>query len=334
MKISVVIPTYNRANFLKECLESILRQKLLPYEVIVVDNATHREAEQVIDVLRLDFNNSNVNISYIRNKENSGAIARNIGALAANGDFVAFLDDDVVLDSNYYYKIEKVFLEFPSALGVHGHDSKGFNSAIKKLENSLVARLIYFWEKAFKVSSYFEDRRSRVLPSLCVTNPHPDSFHSTLQSEWVSTCAGVFSKKVFDKYEFDSRFKKYSWNEYVDFSYSIFCENPKSLFVTPYATYVNVYTETGRLQPKELIYMAEVYDLYIFFRRFDMNTSNILKYLWSKFGRMIYNLIKMLIRHPTKPIFLLYQIHAPLYVLMNISKIKKGDLEFFNKTLS
>jgi len=334
MKISIVIPTFNRAMFLKKCLESILKQKLLPYEVIVVDNAPHREAEAVVDNLRLDFNSSFIKITYIRNKENSGAIARNIGASKATGDLVAFLDDDVILDSNYYFEIIKVFLEFPDALGVHGHDKESFNFAVTKLENSLIARLINSWEKIFIVSSYFEDRKSRVLPSLCVTNPHPRSFDRNIQSEWVSTCAGVFSKKVFDNHAFDSKFKKYSWNEYVDFSYAIFCENPNSLFVTPHATYINVYTEMGRLQPKELIYMAEVYDLYIFIKRFDMSISNILIYSWSKFGRMIYNLVRMLIRHPSDPLFLFYQLHAPFYVMMHISKIKKGNLEFFNKTLS
>jgi len=334
MNISVVIPTYNRVDYLNECLKSILRQKLLPYEVIVVDNATHSGAEEVINNLRLDFKKNSVNLSYLRNQENSGSIARNIGASEACGDLVAFLDDDVVLDSNYYYEIQKVFLQFPDALGVHGHDSLAFSNAIEILEKSLIARLIYFWEKIFTVSCYFEVNKSRVLPSLCVTNPHPSSFDSILQSEWVSTCAGVFSKKVFDKYGFDTRLKKYSWNEYVDFSYSIFCDNPESLFVTPSATYVNVYTESGRLQPKELIYMSEVYDLYIFIKRFDMNFSNILAYVWSKFGRVIYNLIRMIIRHPNKPIFLLYQLHAPFYVLINISKIKQGKLDFFNKTLS
>ena len=145
------------------------------------------------------------------------------------------------------------------------------------MENSFFHRLVYQFEKFFMISSFFESERSRVLPSLCVTSPYP-GFDSIVQSEWISTCAGVFSKEVFNEFKFDSQFKKYSWNEYVDFSYSIFCENPKSLFVTPHANYINVYTETGRLQPKELIYMAEVYDLYIFMRRFEMSIFNIFAY--------------------------------------------------------
>ena len=334
MKISVVVPTYNRANFLNDCLKSILKQKLLPLEVIVVDNAIHRDAENVVNGLKSSFNKNKVSIYYFRNKENSGAIARNIGASKAVGDLVAFLDDDVILDKNYYYEIHKIFLNFPNALGVHGHDKIGFSSAVKIYNESLVSKLIYFWERLFAISSYFEDNKSRVLPSLCVTNPHPKNFNSAIQSEWVSTCAGVFSKKVFERFQFDSQFKKYSWNEYVDFSYSIYCENKNSLFVIPSATYIDVVTNVGRLEPKELIYMAEVYDLYIFFKRIDLTLINIILYSWSKFGRMIYNLLRILVRHPTKPVFLFYQLHAPLYVLMNIKKIKNGNLDFFNKTLT
>ena len=59
---------------------------------------------------------------------------------------------------------------------------------------------------------------------------------------------------------------KYSWNEYVDFSYSIFNEYKKSLFVIPQAKYIDVATRDGRMPLRELIYMSEVYDMYIFLK--------------------------------------------------------------------
>ena len=131
------------------------------------------------------------------------------------------------------------------------------------------------------VSSFFEKEKSRVLPSLCVTNPNP-GFDLTVQSEWISTCAGVFSKEVFKKFKFDSQFKKYSWNEYLDFSYSIYLENKKSLFVTSKATYIDVQISQGRLPPKELIYMSEVYDLYIFDLRWNRNKNPVNGIRWGK----------------------------------------------------
>jgi glucosyl-dolichyl phosphate glucuronosyltransferase len=332
MNISIVIPTYNREKHLLNCLNSILDQKKLPFEILVVDNAKHDKAKEVVNIVEKKFDKQNIDIFFLKNNENSGAIARNIGAFKAKGDLIAFLDDDVILDKNYYHEIEKVFLNNDRALGVQGYDT-GTYLFEQKMRNSFFNQCVYKFEKIFMISSLFEDGRSRVLPSLCVTNPYPD-FESIIQSEWISTCAGVFSREVLNNYNFDNQFKKYSWNEYVDFSYAIFLENPHSLFVTPHAKYHDVQTEQGRLQPKDLIYMSEVYDMYIFIKRFDMTFKNILLYVWSKFGRVIYNIIRIIVRQPKKIIMIFHCLYAPLYVLFNLNKIRKGNLDFFNDTLS
>ena len=332
MKISVVIPTYNREEHLKNCLSSLLNQKKVLYEIFVIDNSSNHNAQKIIDSIKNEFDKKKISLCYLKNNENSGATARNLGASHAQGDLIAFLDDDVILDVNYYHEIEKVFFKFPNALGVQGYDKccyRGFQKTI----DSFFQKLIYQYEKIFMVSSFFEKDKSRVLPSLCVTKPNPN-FNLIIQSQWISTCAGVFSKEVFKKFKFDSQFKKYSWNEYVDFSYSIYLENKKSLYVTPEATYIDVQTGQGRLQPKELIYMSEVYDMYIFLKRFEMTYKNILMYAWSKFGRVIYNIIRILMRHPKNIKLIPHCLYAPIYVLLNFSKIKKGNLDFFNKTLT
>ena len=80
--------------------------------------------------------------------------------------------------------------------------------------------------------------------------------------------------------------------------------------------------------------MSEVYDAYIFFKLFKMSFKNVFIYVWSKIGRVLYNITRILVRKP-KEILLIFQcVYAPLFVLFNIKKIKKGNLNFFNKTLS
>ena len=333
MKISVVIPTYNREEHLNNCLVSLLSQTKKPFEILVINNSDNSNAEKIINNLENQFKKQNVFLYCFKNLINSGAVARNLGASKAKGDLVAFLDDDVLLDTNYYEEIEKVFLEYPDALGVHGYD-KLVNKAYKEMKNSFLYSLLEKFVKFFMISSYYEEGKSRLLPSLCITNPIPTSFNSIVQSEWVSTCAGVFSKKVFTKFNFDNQFMKYSWNEYLDFSYSIYKENKKSLFVTPKAKYIDVATHDGRMPLKELIYMSEVYDMYIFLKRFEMTYKNILIYAWSMFGRVIYNILRILIRYPKKIKLILDCLYVPIYVMLNFSKIKKGNLDFFNKTLS
>ena len=80
--------------------------------------------------------------------------------------------------------------------------------------------------------------------------------------------------------------------------------------------------------------MSEVYDMYIFLKRFDMTFKNIFIYVWSKLGRMLYNLVRIFVRYPKQLKLVLHYLYAPVHVLINFSKIKKGKLDFFNKTLT
>jgi len=196
LEISVIIPTYNREEHLKNCLSSLLIQTKKPLEILIIDNSDNLYSKKVVNLFEEQFKLKNILIYNFKNSINSGALARNLGALKAKGDLIAFLDDDVLLDSNYYEEIEKVFLKYPDALGVHGYN-KLINEAYQKMKNSFLESLLDKFMKFFMISSYYEEGKSRVLPSLCVTSPIPTSFKSIVQSQWFSSCAGVFSKKVF-----------------------------------------------------------------------------------------------------------------------------------------
>ena len=135
MQISVVIPTYNREEHLSNCLLSLLAQTKKPFEILVIENSDNLYAEKIINNLESQFKKHNVFLYYFKNSINSGAIARNLGVSKAKGDLIAFLDDDVLLDPNYYEEIGKVFLEYPDALGVHGYN-KLMNKAYKEMKNS------------------------------------------------------------------------------------------------------------------------------------------------------------------------------------------------------
>lgn len=96
--VSVVIPTYNRARFIRDAISSALAQSYRNIEVIVVDDASTDETPSIID----EFGHS---IRYIRQEKNSGVgAARNAGIRAARGTLVAFLDSD---DRWHPQKIEK-----------------------------------------------------------------------------------------------------------------------------------------------------------------------------------------------------------------------------------
>lgn len=85
--ISVVIPTFNRAPFLKVALQSILQQTLPPHEVIVVDDGSTDETKVLCHT---EF----PTVHYIYQENRGVAAARNLGIRQAKGEWVAFLDSD------------------------------------------------------------------------------------------------------------------------------------------------------------------------------------------------------------------------------------------------
>jgi glycosyltransferase involved in cell wall biosynthesis len=86
---SVIIPTYNRPESLKEAIQSVLRQEYTYFEIIVINDGGV-DVQGVINGL-----NAGKKIRYINHEKNRGlAAARNIGIRIANGKYIAYLDDD------------------------------------------------------------------------------------------------------------------------------------------------------------------------------------------------------------------------------------------------
>lgn len=93
--ISVVIPTYNSAQYIIEAIESVLNQTYKDYEIIVVDDGS---TDNTKDILRSYIEKKKIHYFY---QENSGvSSARNTGSRMAKGDFIAFLDSDDILDKD------------------------------------------------------------------------------------------------------------------------------------------------------------------------------------------------------------------------------------------
>ena len=97
--VSVIIPTHNRADYLKAAIASVMDQKYKDYEVIVIDDHSTDNTYDVVNGFE------DQRIHYISNKGRNGpSIARNVGIAAARGKYVAFLDDD---DWWFPLKLEK-----------------------------------------------------------------------------------------------------------------------------------------------------------------------------------------------------------------------------------
>ena len=91
VKVSVIVPTYNRASVIKRALQSIYNQTYNDYEIIVVDDGSTDNTIEILEDERL----RNPRLRYIRHKKNMGvSIARNTGIINSAGKYIAFLDSD------------------------------------------------------------------------------------------------------------------------------------------------------------------------------------------------------------------------------------------------
>lgn len=87
--VSVIIPTYNRANLIQQSVKSVLNQTYNNFEIIIIDDGSSDNTEEVINKL-----NDN-RIRYIKHAVNKGAsAARNTGIREAKGKYIAFQDSD------------------------------------------------------------------------------------------------------------------------------------------------------------------------------------------------------------------------------------------------
>ncbi|MBT1074658.1 glycosyltransferase family 2 protein [Geobacter grbiciae] len=87
IEVSVIIPTYNRANLIEQTITSIINQTLLPKEIIVVDDGSTDNTEEVVRQL-------GTRVRYLRIDNSGQCRARNVGVSAATSTWVAFCDSD------------------------------------------------------------------------------------------------------------------------------------------------------------------------------------------------------------------------------------------------
>jgi succinoglycan biosynthesis protein ExoM len=117
--ITVCVCTYNRRNHLIKLMNGLQDQKshgLFRYSMVVVDNDCTGSARQTVEDFR---RHSSISISYLIEPEQNIALARNKAVANAEGDFIAFIDDDEVPDGSWLINLLHAYDEF-GADGVLG----------------------------------------------------------------------------------------------------------------------------------------------------------------------------------------------------------------------
>lgn len=91
MKFSILIPVYNVEEYLVECIESVLKQEVNDYEIILIDDGSTDKSRQICD----EYKEKYPTVFTVVHKENEGLLmARRDAIKLAKGDYILFLDSD------------------------------------------------------------------------------------------------------------------------------------------------------------------------------------------------------------------------------------------------
>lgn len=118
MKFSVIVPVYNVQAYLSQYVENILEQDYENFELILIDDGSPDNCPTLCD----DYAEKDCRVSVIH-KENGGlSDARNAGILAADGDYLCFVDsDDFLCDCSMLSKLAEIVRETKADAVQYGH---------------------------------------------------------------------------------------------------------------------------------------------------------------------------------------------------------------------
>lgn len=259
MKFSLIVCTYLRPNPLVALLESVNNQSLCPDEILIIDGSTNTETQEILQ------NNSFQNLNYfLVPKEHRGLTKqRNFGIskVSQNTEIVCFLDDDTVLEKDYFEELLNTYKVYPEALGVGGYicnetkwDYIGDNYQPVKNE-------FYFdgWKR--KEGTRFVLRKKLGLDSDCLPGFSPSFSHARsvaflppsdkiYEAELLMGGVSSFKKQVLDKFQFSTYFEGYGLYEDADFCLRV--AKTGKLFLNTKAKLNHYHEASGR--PNQYLY--------------------------------------------------------------------------------
>lgn len=212
---------------LLKLLQSVAIQSLYPNEILIIDGSTNDETNDILG--RNNF--SNLNYCLVPKEFRGLTKQRNYGIARVNVDveIICFLDDDTVLERDYFEKLLKTYETHPEALGVGGYIVNESKTEFVGIDYQPQVTEYYFDGYTRKDGSRFVMRKKLGLDSNCP--PGYSSLYSHGRSvgflppsgkiyevEMLMGGVSSFRKKVFDTLHFSTYFEGYGLYEDADFA--------------------------------------------------------------------------------------------------------------------
>lgn len=132
-KYSIIIPVYNRPDEMREMLDSLQRQTIKPFDVVLVEDGSEQKSDFLVDQYDLPI--------YYYDKRNTGpGDSRNFGMSRAKGDYFIFFDSDCVLPDTYLEKLDQnIKVINPDAFGGPDAAHESFSSVQKAINYAMTS---------------------------------------------------------------------------------------------------------------------------------------------------------------------------------------------------
>ena len=279
VKLSVIIPTRDRIDELRECLDSLFYQTLVPDEIIVIDSGKTKVYSQ----LQKAFPVSISEIQYVYSNVCSNS-ARNIGVRKSSGSILFFFDDDVVLDKDYVKEILGVFAndDKRNIVGLQGNIT---NMRIKPT-NSLTMIIGMIFRRLLFLS-YYNGGNFRLsgLPTWICRSPEA----KMTKVEFMISCASAFRRQVFDEFMFEEKLgmlSGYCAYDDVDFSYRV--SRKYTLMYVPHAKLEHHRSKKARSNLMMWNRRRVFNYFYVFKKNMPKELSNILAFFVTLYAFLLF----------------------------------------------
>lgn len=217
-KITVIIPCYNVESYIQKCIESVLNQSYGNIEIILIDDGSTDNTNEVI--LKSIENISN--ILYIRNDNFGVSNARNTGIKNATGDYIMFIDSDDYISKNMIKNMYKLLIKYNSDIVKCNIKKEYAEGQASRNEKPVYSSVKYFSKEDFSKTIY-----KKILSTETMN----------------SSCCSLFKTDIIKNNELFFREDIYNGEDAIFFMNYI--DNCKSMVYTPTPYYHYVIKGTG-----------------------------------------------------------------------------------------
>lgn len=276
--ITVIICTRNRLDDFHETLTSLMKQKRLPDELVVVDSSDTSALEEYLKTVTLP-----IAMKYIHSAPGL-TLQRNIGVRSSSGDLICFFDDDTELNENYLANIETVFMRNEPGLGaVGGRLENLFGDQPMTLRFRLERVAFFLLRFLFGLDDYGS---GRFRFSGMATFPH-----HLMKPRYIDCLSGglmSFRREVLQKVQFDEGLPGYGLMEDWSISKSVMDAGYKTYY-EPSASLIHKESPQNRFDYSRWAEMFIVNYNYFFQKYWRRDWYRIPFYYWALLGFLVVN---------------------------------------------